>query len=79
MSATTTGASASGSAIRASRNWSTIYVLGDFAKAERPWVEALCDIMADNAGLLVKGDDASFQNKVHLAMQAKGFNAEPPA
>jgi peptidyl-tRNA hydrolase, PTH1 family len=53
------------------------YVLGDFAKAERPWVEALCDIIADNAGLLAKGDDASFQNKVHLAMQAKGFDAEP--
>jgi peptidyl-tRNA hydrolase, PTH1 family len=53
------------------------HVLGDFAKAERPWVEALCDIMADNAGLLAKGDDASFQNKVHLAMQAKGFDAEP--
>jgi peptidyl-tRNA hydrolase, PTH1 family len=53
------------------------HVLGDFAKAERPWVEALCDIVADNAGLLAKGDDASFQNKVHLAMQAKGFDAEP--
>jgi PTH1 family peptidyl-tRNA hydrolase len=53
------------------------HVLGDFAKAERPWVEALCDILADNAGLLAKGDDASFQNKVHLAMQAKGFDAEP--
>ncbi len=53
------------------------YVLGDFAKAERPWVEALCNIIADNAGLLAKGDDASFQNKVHLAMQAKGFDAEP--
>jgi peptidyl-tRNA hydrolase, PTH1 family len=49
------------------------YVLNDFAKSERPWVEALCDIMADNAELLVKGQDASFQNKVHLAMQAKGF------
>jgi peptidyl-tRNA hydrolase, PTH1 family len=53
------------------------HVLSDFAKAERPWVEALCDIMADNAGLLAKGDDASFQNKVHLAMQAKGFDPEP--
>jgi PTH1 family peptidyl-tRNA hydrolase len=48
-------------------------VLGDFAVAERPWVEALCDIMADNAAVLVKGGAASFQNKVHLAMQAKGF------
>jgi PTH1 family peptidyl-tRNA hydrolase len=53
------------------------HVLSDFAKAERPWVEALCDIIADNAGLIAKGDDASFQNKVHLAMQAKGLDAEP--
>ena len=49
------------------------YVLNDFAKDERPWVEALCAIMADNAELLAKGEDASFQNKVHLGMQAKGF------
>ena len=77
MSATTTAGCGSASAIPASRNWSQ-YVLGDFAKAERPWVEALCDIIADNAGLIAKGDDASFQNKVHLAMQAKGFCAEPP-
>jgi PTH1 family peptidyl-tRNA hydrolase len=49
------------------------YVLNDFAKDERPWVEAVCDIMADNVELLVKGQDASFQNKIHLAMQAKGF------
>jgi peptidyl-tRNA hydrolase, PTH1 family len=49
------------------------YVLSDFAKSERDWVEALCGIIADNADLLAKGQDASFQNKVHLAMQAKGF------
>jgi PTH1 family peptidyl-tRNA hydrolase len=49
------------------------YVLNDFAKEEHPWVAALCEVIADNAELLVKGQDASFQNKVHLAMQAKGF------
>jgi peptidyl-tRNA hydrolase, PTH1 family len=49
------------------------HVLGDFAKSERPWVEAMCDVIADNAELLVKGEDATFQNKVHLAMDAKGF------
>ena len=49
------------------------YVLSDFAKDERPWVEALTQVIADNAGLLAKGADATFQNKVHLAMQAKGF------
>jgi len=53
------------------------YVLGDFAKAERPWVEALCDIIADNAAMIVKGEDSSFQNKVHLTMQAKGFDDVP--
>jgi peptidyl-tRNA hydrolase, PTH1 family len=49
------------------------YVLNDFAKDERPWVATLCDVMADNAALLAEGADATFQNKVHLAMTAKGF------
>jgi PTH1 family peptidyl-tRNA hydrolase len=49
------------------------YVLNDFAKSERPWVDALIGILADESGLLVRGEDASFQNKVHLAMAAKGF------
>jgi PTH1 family peptidyl-tRNA hydrolase len=49
------------------------HVLSDFAKSERDWVEALRDVIADNAGLLAKGQDPTFQNKVHLAMQAKGF------
>jgi len=52
------------------------YVLSDFAKSERGWVEALLDIMADNADLLAGGEDATFQNKVHLAMMAKGFGDE---
>jgi len=58
------------------------YVLGDFAKSERPWVEGLVGIIADNVDFLVRGEDASFQNKVHLAMIAKGFSdqasGEPP-
>src|SRR6478735_5997843 len=49
------------------------YVLSDFAKNERDWVEALTGIVADNAELLARGEDPSFQNKVHLAMDAKGF------
>jgi PTH1 family peptidyl-tRNA hydrolase len=57
------------------------YVLSDFAKNERGWVEALTDIIASNAELLALGQDSSFQNKVHLAMAAKGFGApdEKPA
>ena len=54
-----------------------MHVLGDFGKAERGWVDPLCEIMADNAGLLAGGKDATFQNKVHLAMQAKGFGEKP--
>ena len=54
------------------------YVLSDFAKSEKDWVTALCDIMADNAEMLAKGEDSSFQNKVHLAMQAKGFYDPEP-
>ena len=57
----------------------TRHVLGDFSKAEKEWVAALCDVIADNANLLATRQDASFQNKVHLAMRAKGFidNDEP--
>jgi PTH1 family peptidyl-tRNA hydrolase len=49
------------------------HVLSDFAKSDRTWVETLCEAIADSAGLLVTGRDSAFQNKVHLAMQAKGF------
>jgi peptidyl-tRNA hydrolase, PTH1 family len=49
------------------------YVLSDFAKSDRGWVEALTGILADDAGLLTQRKDASFQNKVHLAMVAKGY------
>jgi PTH1 family peptidyl-tRNA hydrolase len=49
------------------------YVLSDFAKDERDWVRALCEAIADSAGLLATNRDSTFQNKVHLAMQAKGF------
>jgi peptidyl-tRNA hydrolase, PTH1 family len=49
------------------------HVLSDFAKSDRPLVETLCEAVADSAGLLVTGRDSTFQNKVHLAMRAKGF------
>jgi PTH1 family peptidyl-tRNA hydrolase len=49
------------------------YVLSDFFKEEQPWVAALGEAIADNAGLLASGRDSTFQNKVHLAMQTHGF------
>ncbi|MEH3144126.1 MAG: aminoacyl-tRNA hydrolase [Methylobacterium frigidaeris] len=50
------------------------YVLNDFARSETPWVEDLCDAVADHAAVLAKGDDAGFQNKVHLAMAGRGWD-----
>ena len=49
------------------------FVLSDFGRGERAWVEALCDAVADNVGFLAKRQDASLQNKVHLRMEAAGF------
>ena len=50
-------------------------MLSAFAKAERTgWVETLIDAVAEHAPLLARGDDASLQNKVHLALEAKGFD-----
>ena len=49
------------------------FVLNDFGKGERAWVETLCEAVADNVALLAKGQDSSLQNKVHLRMEAAGF------
>jgi len=49
------------------------YVLNDFGKSEQPWVEALTDGVAEAAELLARSEDESFQNKVHLRMEAAGF------
>jgi peptidyl-tRNA hydrolase, PTH1 family len=52
------------------------YVLSDFAKSEAGWVETVCGAIADAAPLLAAGKDASFQNKVHLAVEAAGFGED---
>ncbi len=54
------------------------YVLNDFGKAETPWVEDLCRAVADHAAVLAAGEDASFQNKVHLAMAGRGWDEVKP-
>jgi peptidyl-tRNA hydrolase, PTH1 family len=55
------------------------YVLNDFAKSEIGWVEAVCRAIADGAPLLAAGQDASFQNKTHLAIEAAGFGEKSSA
>ena len=45
------------------------HVLSDFAKADKAWLSPLLDAVAEYAPLLVEGDTATFQNKVHLALK----------
>jgi PTH1 family peptidyl-tRNA hydrolase len=54
----------------------TGHVLGDFAKADREWLEPLLDEIARSAGLLVKGDDAGFMNKVALGVRPDGKDSQ---
>lgn len=49
-------------------NW----VLRDFAKADKVWLQPLIDAVAEHVPLLVQGDDAKFMNRVALA-------TKPPA
>ncbi len=54
------------------------HVLGDFAKADKAWLEPLLDAIADNAAMLVKGEDSQLMNKLALATGAKA-EVEKPA
>lgn len=42
----------------------TGWVLGDFAKVDRDWLEPLLDDVADAAPLLVERDDTGFMNRI---------------
>lgn len=53
------------------------HVLGDFAKIDRIWLEPLIDAIADNADLLVKGEDGKLMNKLALATGAKEETPSP--
>ncbi|MER9300620.1 aminoacyl-tRNA hydrolase [Mesorhizobium sp. M0621] len=56
------------------------HVLGDFDKVDREWLEPLLDAIADNAAMIVKGDESGFMNKASLAVQGKaGAEPEKPA
>lgn len=54
------------------------HVLGDFAKSDKVWLEPLMDAIADNAGMLVKGEDSQLMNKLTLAVGGKP-EADKPA
>jgi PTH1 family peptidyl-tRNA hydrolase len=60
------------------------YVLHDFAKEDRDWLDPLLGAVAEHAPLLATGQDSSFMNRVHLAMaqdddEAQGAASARPA
>jgi PTH1 family peptidyl-tRNA hydrolase len=53
------------------------HVLGDFAKVDQTWIGPLLDALADNAEMLVRGEDSQLMNKLALAVGGKQDAAEP--
>jgi PTH1 family peptidyl-tRNA hydrolase len=43
-------------------------VLSDFAKSDKEWRDLLLEAVSEKVDLLVDGQNATFQNKVHLAL-----------
>ncbi|MEO1748791.1 MAG: aminoacyl-tRNA hydrolase [Pseudomonadota bacterium] len=54
------------------------HVLGDFAKADHAWLEPLLDAIGDEIGLLIKGDNSGFMNKLALAVGDKNPEEKTP-
>ncbi|MBZ0218422.1 MAG: aminoacyl-tRNA hydrolase [Fimbriimonadaceae bacterium] len=44
------------------------YVLHDFAKADDDWIEPMKQAIAEHIALLAKGEESTFMNKIHLAL-----------
>jgi PTH1 family peptidyl-tRNA hydrolase len=53
------------------------YVLGDFAKVDRTWLEPMLEALADNAEMLVKREDSQLMNKLALAVGGKADEDKP--
>src|SRR3546814_16111253 len=53
------------------------HVLGDFAKADRAWLEPLIDAIADNADMLVRADVSQLLNKLAPAIGDKAASPAP--
>ncbi|MEQ9173033.1 MAG: aminoacyl-tRNA hydrolase [Rhodospirillales bacterium] len=54
------------------------HVLKDFSKEDQAWRDTLLDAVADNAGLLMSGDDGGYQNRVALALKPPRPKAPRP-
>ncbi|MEJ0063048.1 MAG: aminoacyl-tRNA hydrolase [Alphaproteobacteria bacterium] len=45
------------------------YVLGNFSKADRAWLDPLLDVLAKEAALLLAGDHGRYMNRANLALK----------
>lgn len=52
------------------------WVLGDFSKSDLVWLEPLLGTLADNADLIIKGDDNALMNKLAIAVNGDGAARE---
>ena len=52
------------------------YVLHDFAKADRSWLDPMIDAIAEYAPLLAEGSDSTFANRLHEALNDNHSQAE---
>ncbi len=53
------------------------HVLGDFGKLDAEWLDPLLEALADNAEMLVRGEDSQLMNKLALATGAKAEDKKP--
>ncbi|WP_159950353.1 aminoacyl-tRNA hydrolase [Rhizobium sp. 18065] len=53
------------------------HVLGDFGKSDAEWLEPLLEALADNADMLIKGEDSQLMNKLALATGGKADEEKP--
>lgn len=60
------------------KNLVSNYVLSDFAKSERVWLDPLIDEIGSNVEMLVKGEDSQLMNRLALATGDKS-TPEPKA
>lgn len=54
------------------------HVLGDFAKADRDWLDLLIEAIAEAAPSLIGDDGSRFMNKVSLATKQVADDVKPP-
>ncbi|WP_075215491.1 aminoacyl-tRNA hydrolase [Mongoliimonas terrestris] len=54
------------------------HVLSDFHKADQAWLEAFLDAVTDHIDDVVKGDDQTFANRIHLLLEPKKERGPKP-